>query len=182
MRLYVTRHGETPLNADRRVSGLADVPLTERGRAQARALAGQAAGKGIGLVIASPLQRAQETARTVAEALGVPLRLEPRLRELDYGRYDQAPIDQPDFVRIKRQFAWHMGGGESILDVAARVYPFLDELRSRCPEQTVLLVCHGTVCRVIHSYFCDLTNEDFWASIPENCQLRAYDWRARGAP
>ena len=176
MKLYVTRHGETELNASGRVSGLDDVPLTGRGRAQAEALARAAQGKGIDLVITSPLRRARETAATVAAALDVPLETEPCLRELDYGSYDRAPIDLPEFRRVKRLFAWRMGGGESILDVAARVYPFLDRLRERCPDRAVLLVCHGTVCRVIHSYFRDLTNEEFWASIPDNCQLRAYEW------
>lgn len=176
MTLYVTRHGETVLNERHRVSGLGDVPLTERGRAQARELARRAAEKDIDLIIASPLQRAWETARAVAEVRGIPMVAEPRLRELDYGSFDRAAIDDPAFLRIKRRFAWHMGGGESVLTAAARVYPCLEEIRRNYPDKNILIVCHGTVCRLIHAYFHDLTDEEFWASIPDNCELREYEW------
>lgn len=176
MILYVARHGETVVNARHQVSGRADVPLTERGLAQAQALAEQAMAEPIDLVIASPLQRAWRTAQAVAERKGIPLLAEPRLEEMDYGRFDQVVIDHPDFLQVKRSFTRRMGGGESILQVAARVYPLLEELHRRYAEQNLLLVCHGTVCRVIHSYFYDLTEQAFWDSIPDNCQLRRYEW------
>ena len=176
MKLYVTRHGETVVNACHQVSGRGDVPLTDRGWEQAQALAQAALEAPIDLVIASPLQRAWNTAQTVARAKGIPLVAEPRLMEMDYGRFDQVDIDDPDFLQVKRTFTRRMGGGESVLQVAGRIYPLLEELRRTYPDQTLLLVCHGTVCRVIHSYFRDLTNEEFWASIPDNCQLRAYEW------
>ena len=83
MKLYVTRHGETVVNAQHRVSGRGDVPLTDRGRAQAQALAQRAAGEPINLILASPLQRAWETAQAVAQVTQVPRLAAPRLMELD---------------------------------------------------------------------------------------------------
>lgn len=180
MRLYVTRHGETVVNARHQVSGRGDVPLTERGLAQAQALADRAAAESIDLVLASPLQRAWVTAQAVARRKGIPLLAEPRLMEMDYGRFDQVDIDDPDFLQVKRSFTRRMGGGESILQVAGRVYPLLEELHRRYGDKNLLLVCHGTVCRVIHSYFHDLSQEEFWASIPDNCQLRCYQWPEGG--
>lgn len=176
MKLYVTRHGETPINARHQVSGLVDVPLTETGRLQARELAQKTLDRPIDLIISSPLQRARETAQAVAAVKQIPILIEPQLHELDYGRFDGTPIDSPEFLQVKRNFAWHMGGRESILDVAARVYPCLERIRSTYPDKHILIVCHGTVCRVIHAYFTDLTNDAFWDSIPANCELREYDW------
>ena len=175
MKLYVTRHGETVINAQHKVSGRGDVPLTDRGRAQANELAAKCLDTDIDLIIASPLSRAWETAKAVAEAKGVHMVSEPALLELDYGRFDMVPIDDPDFLHVKRSFASRMGGGESILQVAARVYPFLDRIRENYGDRTPLIVCHGTVCRVIHSYFTDLTDKEFWDSIPDNCELREYE-------
>ena len=176
MKLYVTRHGETIVNSQHRVSGRGDVPLTDRGRAQAQALAQRAAGEPIDLILASPLQRAWETAQAVARAKEIPLLAEPRLMELDYGSYDLVDIDDPGFQAVRRTFTRRMGGGESVLQAAARIYPLLDELHGRYEGQNLLLVCHGTVCRVIHSYFHDLTAQEFWDSIPDNCELRCYEW------
>lgn len=176
MRLYVTRHGETEVNLRHQVSGRREAQLTQRGRAQAQALAERAAAEPIDLIIASPLRRAWETAQAVAERKRVPLLAEPRLQEMDYGRFDQVDIDDPDFLRVKRSFTRRMGGGESILLVAGRIYPLLEELHQRYEDKNLLLVCHGTVCRVIHSYFGDLTEQEFWDSIPDNCALRRYEW------
>lgn len=175
MKLYVTRHGETVINAQHKVSGRGDVPLTDRGREQARVLADKCLDTDIDLIIASPLSRAWETARAVAEAKGVHMISEPALLELDYGRFDLVPIDDPEFLQVKRSFASRMGGGESILQVAARVYPCLERIKENYAGRTPLIVCHGTVCRVIHSYFRSMTDQQFWDSIPANCELREYE-------
>ncbi len=76
---------------------------------------------------------------------------------------------------MKRTFAVRYPGGESMMDVAGRVYPLLKELKDRYPGRTVLLVCHGGVCRVIRSYFEDMTNEEFprW-SVP-NAAVAEYE-------
>ncbi|MBQ3090791.1 MAG: histidine phosphatase family protein [Oscillospiraceae bacterium] len=176
MKLYVTRHGETVINAQHKVSGRGDVPLTDRGREQADALARQTLNTEIDLIIASPLTRAWETGLAVARAKGIEMIAEPRLMELDYGRFDMVSIDDSEFLQVKRSFTRRMGGGESILQAAARIYPCLEEIRQRYPKRCPLIVCHGTVCRVIHSYFHDLTDAEFWSSIPANCQLREYEF------
>ena len=66
-------------------------------------------------------------------------------------------------------------GGESYLDVAARIYPFLDEIRQRFAEKTVLLVSHGSACRVIRSYFCEMTDEAFYAYSQPNGGVEEYE-------
>lgn len=74
-KLYFTRHGETFWNVENKICGATDIALTPKGRAQAAALGQrlQSAGLPIDLVLASPLSRAAETARILAEAAGLPL-------------------------------------------------------------------------------------------------------------
>ena len=76
----------------------------------------------------------------------------------------------------KSQFARrYPGGGESMMQLAARLYPLIDEVRAAGGSGNVLFVCHGGVCRVIHTYFEDMTNEEFVRYSAPNCQLEEYE-------
>jgi 2,3-bisphosphoglycerate-dependent phosphoglycerate mutase len=79
------RHGESTWNAEHRVQGQTDVPLSETGLAQAREAAGRIAGKPVGAVFASPLQRARHTAEIINETLGLPMTLIDDLMEARLG-------------------------------------------------------------------------------------------------
>jgi probable phosphoglycerate mutase len=79
------RHGESTWNAERRVQGQTDVPLSEKGLAQARDAATLVAGKPVGAVFASPLQRARHTAEIINEVLGLPITLIDDLMEARLG-------------------------------------------------------------------------------------------------
>ena len=92
-KVYFTRHGETVWNVENKICGMTDSPLTEKGRAQARELGEKlrASGLRIDEILYSPLSRAADTARAIAEATGIPARCEPRLREQCFGRYEGTP-------------------------------------------------------------------------------------------
>jgi broad specificity phosphatase PhoE len=87
-RLYVVRHGQTERSAGHVYSGQADVPLTAIGRDQARRAGEQLAPAGIDAIVSSPLSRARDTAEAIARATGAPLRVDPRLIEVDYGPFE----------------------------------------------------------------------------------------------
>ncbi len=174
MTLYVTRHGETEWNAKGLVCGLTDLELDETGVAQAHAVAQQAAGKGIELILASPMKRTQTTAGIIAQHLGVPIVTEARLIEQNYGVYEGKSFKDPGFLGNKRCFAFRYPGGESMMQVAARVYPLLDEIKERYAGKTVLIVSHGGVCRVLRTYFVDMTNDEFFHYALDNCGLEEY--------
>ena len=91
MKLFIARHGETAWNLENRVSGRTDVPLTEKGLQQAQTLARNAVGRGIEVIIASPLLRARQTAQAVSDAIGVEVQIDERLMELDFGIFEGAP-------------------------------------------------------------------------------------------
>lgn len=176
MKLYVARHGQTAWNAERRICGRTDLELTEEGKKQAVVLAEQVAGKGIARILVSPLRRAQRTAGFIAEKLNLSLETEPRLIEQCYGIYEGQDVKTEGFLYSKSQFARrYPGGGESMMQLAARLYPLIDEVRAAGGPGNVLFVCHGGVCRVIHTYFEDMTNEEFVRYSAPNCQLEEYE-------
>src|SRR2546421_2092518 len=83
--LLLVRHGETDWNADGRLQGHTDRPLSDFGRRQARQLAEELANESLEAIYASDLARARETAEIVGKRLGLPVVLEPELREKDWG-------------------------------------------------------------------------------------------------
>lgn len=174
-KLYFTRHGETVWNVENKICGMTDSPLTPRGLAQAQALgqAVKAQGADIDMVLYSPLSRAADTARAIAQATGLPTRCEPRLREQCFGRYEGTPRDGAEFREAKTHFADHYDGGESMLQLAQRIYNLLDELKAQ-PDKTYLLVAHNGIARVVQSYFEDMTNEEYAQAGIRNCQLMEY--------
>jgi probable phosphoglycerate mutase len=163
MRLYLFRHGETDHNAGRLALGRQDVPLNERGRSMAQAIA-RAYGdnSGITAIYASPLQRTVATATPLAQALGLMVQTDPALIEMDIGELEELSFDEvraryPDFVR-----RWlsddcadaQMPGGESARQVQERAWPFIESVRDQHPDSTVAVVTHNfvllmTLCRVL---------------------------------
>lgn len=176
MKIYITRHGETPWNVVNKICGRTDVPLTDKGLEQARKLADRAGDRGIDLIIASPMVRAMTTARILSEAWDVPVISDSRLVEQDYGVYEGRDRSDPGFLANKRHFAYRYPGGESMMQMALRVYGLLEELKESHPDKTLLLVCHGGVCRIINSYFRDMTNEEFFSYYIDNCALECFDF------
>ena len=132
--LIVVRHGETDWNRDGRYQGHADPPLNETGRGQAERLAEQLAGEPIEAVYSSDLRRASDTAEIVGARIGLPVKREPGLREIDVGSWQGLTKAQID-VR-----PWD---GETYEHHSERVTHALREIAARHPDGRVLVVSHG---------------------------------------
>ena len=173
--IYFVRHGETVWNVENKICGMTDSPLTENGRAQARQTGAlvHASGLHIDEILYSPLSRAADTAKAIAAATGIPAREEPRLREQCFGKYEGTPRDGAEFKVSKTHFADRYDGGESMLQLAQRLYNLLDELKAD-ENKTYLLVAHNGIARVVQSYFYDMTNEEYAAFGIQNCELREF--------
>jgi len=140
----LVRHGETDWNLARRIQGRTDIPLNETGRAQATATGRSLAAEPWDLVVASPLDRAAETARLVAAELGLgaPL-LDERFVERDYGA-----AEGMEWHEVERR--WPDGdvpGREPRERVAERVIPALVELAAARPGARIVVVSHGGAIR-----------------------------------
>ncbi len=174
---YFVRHGQTIWNAENKICGATDIALTQQGIEQAKVLGEEIVREGyhIDEILYSPLMRAADTAACIAEATGIPKRVEPRLTEQNFGRYESTARDGEEFALIKRNMADHFGGGESMLQLAQRVYNLLDEIRQE-PDKVYLLVAHNGIARMIDSYFHDMSNAEFADFGLGNCEIRRYDF------
>lgn len=175
MKLYAARHGQTDWNLADRIQGRTDNPLNETGKAQALALAESMSDIKIDLIISSPMIRAMQTAQAVSNVCKAPIITDDRLIEQHYGIYEGQHRFCDGFLANKRQFAFKYPGGESMMLVAKRVYSLLDEIKKEYPQKTIMLVCHGGVLRVLHSYFYDMTNEEFFSYNIDNATPVLYE-------
>jgi broad specificity phosphatase PhoE len=145
--LYLVRHGETEWNAARRIQGRTDIPLNDTGREQARQAAELLARRRWQGVYTSPLGRAHETARIIADRLGLAGVTDiDALVERDYGEAEGMGFDEiealyPEGVRAP--------GQETREEVAARVVPALLELAERHPGERLVIVSHGGAIRSV---------------------------------
>ncbi|MFG3554927.1 bifunctional RNase H/acid phosphatase [Micromonospora sp. NPDC047557] len=150
-RLILVRHGETAYTEQGRYSGRGDVPLSERGRAQARATGARVAAlaPSVAAVLSSPLSRCTATAAAIAKALGdVPVRTETDLIECDFGQWEGRT-----FAEVRQEWPGEMDawlaspriappGGESFTQVAERVHRVVNALPAAYPGETVVVVSH----------------------------------------
>jgi broad specificity phosphatase PhoE len=155
-RLVLVRHGRTAWNLDGRAQGHTDVGLDEVGRAQALAVAPALARLAPTALWSSDLARARETAAAIAEATGLPVRTDPRLREFDVG--ERAGLTVPEFAeRYPEAYAsWKAGhitgsvpGAETSQQVIDRVVPALQEIWAATGRgETTVVVAHGACLKV----------------------------------
>ena len=168
--IYVVRHGETEWNALNKVLGRTDMPLNEKGLMQAEEAAKQLKGLKPDVFLCSPMIRARQTADAISKVIGMEYTVDDRLIEQNFGVYEAAARDDEEYQTAKHEFFSRYPGGESFLDMSARVYPLLKELEGK----DALLVTHGGVGRIIRSYFLDMGNEEFAQYAQGNCEVMAY--------
>lgn len=148
-RLILLRHGQAEWNIEGRYQGQLDSALTPAGQAQAEALAARLARHRVTALYSSDLGRAQETARRAAEASGLQVILNPRLRERHLGIFQgllKSEIRQkfPDeYRRFKSNSDYIIPDGESVRQFSARVIDCLEEIAGRHGGQEIAVVTHG---------------------------------------
>ena len=179
--VYFVRHGQTVWNVENKICGATDIELTELGHQQAVETGKRILDEGIKAdeILYSPLIRAAETARHISEVTGIPARMEPRLKEQNFGKWESTPRDGEDFKWAKRDFCCRYEGGESMLQLAQRIYNLLDELRAESDEKTYILVAHNGIARVVQSYFYEMTNEEYADFGVRNCAVIKYDFAGK---
>ena len=173
---YFIRHGQTVWNVENKICGATDSPLTEYGREQAKETGQKILAEGIKAdeILCSPLSRAADTAQLISEMTGIPYRVEPRLIEQNFGKWESTPRDGKDFKKAKEFFACSHEGGESTLRLAQRIYNLLDDIKKE--DKVYQLVAHNGISREIETYVRDMSNEEFAGFGIKNCELRKYEF------
>lgn len=174
--IYFVRHGETVWNKENKICGATDSPLTELGHRQAVETGEKIRELGIkaDIILYSPLSRAKDTAVHISEICGIPLREEKRLFEQNFGKYESTPRNGKEFIEAKKQFLNRYDGGESMFQMAQRIYNLLDELKEE--GGSYILVAHNGIARVVNSYFHEMTNDEYAAFGIRNCEIREYSF------
>lgn len=175
--VYFVRHGESEWNVLNKICGSTDVPLTDVGREQAAETGREILRQGIqaDLILCSPLIRAAETAQLISSVTGIPVRVDERLTEQHFGRWEgTSPRSSPEFTCAKQQFVARFDGGESMMHLAQRIYNVLDDIKAS--GQTCIIAAHNGIARVVRSYFFDMTNEQFAHYAIKNGEIVRFDF------
>ncbi len=161
--LLLVRHGETDWNAEGRLQGHTDRPLNDYGRRQARELAERLAGDGVTAIYSSDLSRARETAQIVGERLGLPVEVDPDLREKDWGNWEGLTSDERLTVELE---------GETTEAHRERVMRAVDRIAARHPGETVVVVTHGGSLRRIQAALKGIAEP-----VIDNCAVWSHTFR-----
>jgi broad specificity phosphatase PhoE len=186
--IILTRHGEVPWLEPKRFRGRAELKLTDRGIAQAGATAQRiGATWQPAAVYASPLGRTLRTARIIADPLHLPVLPSHALIDIDYGEWQgltegEAGERWPHEIALwrRRPDLVQIPGGESLQVVLLRVAQALREITSRHPDQTVVLVGHDSVNRVILLHALELGLACYWRLGQEPCAINRIEASAEG--
>ncbi|MDR2821134.1 MAG: histidine phosphatase family protein [Desulfovibrio sp.] len=158
--ILLVRHGALPPNPERRFTGALDIPLSDAGRAQIRALGRElsAAARDVTAIVASDLARCRETAALLARHIGrdIPLHTDAALREINLGLWQgltPAEVERA-FPGQYAQRGQDMAGfcppeGESFFCVQRRALAALERWRKRCPDGILLVAAHAGVNRTL---------------------------------
>jgi len=144
-RIYLARHGQTPLNAAGVLRGRLDPPLDEVGRQEAQWLANALGGRGIAVIVASPLRRAVDTAAAVAVRAGLSVETDVRLIDREYGRWAGMSKESVEAQWGSLDDAPEV---EPVEEVRARAWEALNDLARTAAGGIALAVSHAVVIRL----------------------------------
>lgn len=182
-RVILVRHGQTAWNRVERFRGRADVPLDETGLAQARATAERVARQWTPTAVyTSPLGRARKTAEVIAAPLGLPVQPDDGLLDIDYGEWQGLTTEEVRLRWPEALTAWlaaphtaRVPAGETLKAVRSRAVRSLGRITSDHEGQTVCVVAHHVVNRLILLEVLGLGNERFWHIRQDTCAINVFE-------
>jgi broad specificity phosphatase PhoE len=182
-RFCLIRHGQTDWNLEGRYQGQTDVPLNNTGLAQAKSLVEKLKGQDFSAIYASDLLRARQTAEPIAGILGLNVKIEPRLREINQGKWEGVLVDD---IKARYTALWaersvdpanvRPPGGETVGEVALRVYAALDDIARLLHATDVLVVSHGLSIATAVCHAKNIPVGQAYTVIPDNVQPVWIDW------
>ncbi|WHU83726.1 2,3-diphosphoglycerate-dependent phosphoglycerate mutase GpmB [Pantoea agglomerans pv. betae] len=184
LQVYLVRHGETVWNAERRIQGQSDSPLTEKGEQQAWQVGERVKHLGITHIIASDLGRTRRTAEIIADACGCSVTLDPRLRELNMGVLEKRPLDgltaeeeQWRATLVNGTEGGRIPDGESMTEMATRMHAALNACLDLPAGSRPLLVSHGMALGALVSTILGLPVYAERRLRLRNCSLSRVDYQ-----
>jgi broad specificity phosphatase PhoE len=168
-RLFLVRHGRTGWNKEQIFRGTKDIPLDDVGRGEALLVGERLKEEGLRAVYSSPLARATETAEAIARFHSVEVEVMAGLNDLNFGEWEglsQATVKKqfPDLYQQWLQAPHQVvfPSGEGLEAVRSRAMKVIEEIIERHPQDTVALVSHRVVLKVVICALLGLDNSHFW--------------------
>lgn len=178
MNLYLTRHGQTDWNVQKKVMGKCDEPLNEKGKEQAIETRDKLKDIDIDLIICSPLLRARQTAEIINLNRNIPIIYDNRIIERDFGEFEGKEQKDFDFYGYWNYYKNDKyQEAENIQEFFNRIYSFLDDITEKYKDKNVLIVAHGGVSIPISCYFSNTIPEGSLVEtglVLKNCQIVSY--------
>ncbi len=179
LRILLVRHGEVEWNRVERFRGRVDLPLNATGEQQARAVARRIHQDfTVDAIYSGPLQRAWRTAEAIAEEVGRPVQVLEGLNDQNFGDWegltpDEVALRYPDLFKlwVSQPQRLQIPGGESFDQVRERSLAAVEEVAARHEGQTVVLVSHRAVCKILLAALLGLGGEGFWRIQQDNAAL-----------
>lgn len=151
---------------ENKICGATDIALTEFGHQQAIETGRKILAEGIKAdeILYSPLIRAADTARHISEITGIPARVEPRLTEQRFGKWEATARNGRSNLRKQKNVSRAATKEENLLCIwhSGSIICWMRSNRNRT-KKTYILVAHNGIARVVQSYFYDMTNEEYAA-------------------
>lgn len=182
-RFILVRHGQTEWNRVERFRGRADIPLNKTGLAQVNALACHLASWAIAAVYSSPMKRTKETGKVIARQLGLEVKPLEGLLDIDYGALqgltpEEAEERYPNIYRqwLQEPHLVHFPQGESLAQLGERVLEPLRELAESHRGETVVLVGHKIMNKVLLCAVLGLDNSHIWQIGQDEAAVNIFEW------
>jgi broad specificity phosphatase PhoE len=167
--IILVRHGRTPWNKDKIFRGTIDIPHDEVGEKEALLAGEWLKNETIHAAYASPLSRALDTAKAIAQHHGVPVHELPGLLDINYGDWQGVPLAEVKVKYADLYQQWETAphtvrfpNGETLDEVRTRALAAVDEVMALNPDKTILLAAHRAVNKVLIAAFLGLDNSHFW--------------------
>ncbi|HZK52114.1 MAG TPA: MSMEG_4193 family putative phosphomutase [Actinomycetota bacterium] len=155
---YLVRHGVTSHTGHRLSGRMPDIHLSDAGRGEAEVAATSLVKVRLKSIYSSPIDRCIETARTIADKHGLPVRTRKDLAEVEYGTWTNKSLKTVARTKLWSSVQkWPAGTrfpeGESFVEIQSRGVAVLEDLRTRHPKDRICVVSHGDVIRLVMAHY-----------------------------
>jgi broad specificity phosphatase PhoE len=183
-RVIILRHGRTEWNRIERFRGRADIELDEVGKKQAKAAAKRIKGWPVSAIYSSPLRRALSTADIIGAALHLYVQPKAGVIDIDYGEWQGLSVEDVSVKNRRLYEQWienpdriEFPGGERFAEVRERVSGTIDDLISKHPKETFVVVSHKVICQILILSLLKLDSSHFWQIEQDVCNMNIFEVR-----
>lgn len=174
MKIYYVRHGQTDFNLTKKMQGGGtEKDLNETGIIQANKTSEILKNAKYDVIICSPMNRAKQTAEIINKDKNIPIIIDERMRERKLGKFEGYPVT-PDMEKQiwDCNLNFDIPNGENLKEFKDRIFGFIEDLKQKYDDKSILVVAHGGIAKVLKAYYCKMPDSKNLSDIRmENCEI-----------